>query len=372
MRILYVAPMNSIHSRRWIKYFVEQCHDVHVVNVGLAANTRLEKVKYHFEQLDHNHYPVHVDLFKRFLPFRRRLKEVIQQVSPDLIHVHGIDAYAYIVHHCGFHPLIATAWGVEIMLEPKQSLKYKIIVKSVLRAADAITCDAVHIRDEIVRLGANKSKVHILYFGTDMQDWNPAKRDSNIRKEFGFDHDSKIIISLRQLKPIYDIPTFIRSMPLVLSEEPKARFVVASDGPDRKALVAQAEELGVGSAVRFVGYLSDEDLQRYTASADIYVSSSPNDAGLAASTAEAMASQVPAIITDYGNNRDWVVDGESGLLFTIEDHRQLADKIIYLLRNPDKAAIFAAQGREVINTRNNWNQAMEKVDALYRQVIRKK
>jgi glycosyltransferase involved in cell wall biosynthesis len=369
MRILYVAPMNSIHSRRWIKYFVEQGHDVHIVNVGFAANSRLANVTYHFEQLDHNQYPVYVDLFKRFLPFRRRLKRVIREVSPDLIHVHGVDAYAYIVHHCGFHPLVATAWGVEIMLEPKQSLKYKFIVKSVLKTADAITCDAVHIRDEIVRLGAEATKVHIMYFGTDMREWNPSKRDQGVKAELGFPGDAKVVISLRQLKPIYDIPTFLRSIPLVLAEMPKARFIVASDGPDRQALVALAEELGVSTAVRFVGFLSDEDLQRYTASADIYVSSSPNDAGLAASTAEAMASQVPAIITDYGNNKDWVVDGESGMLFTIGDYHQLAEKIVFVLRNPETAAQFAARGREIINTRNNWNQAMEKVDALYRQVV---
>lgn len=369
MRILYVAPMNSIHSRRWIKFFVDKGHDVHVVNVGFAERSHLDGVTEHVVKLDHSTYSFAVDLFKRFLPFRRTMKQVIREVRPDLVHVHGVNAYAYIVHQCGFHPIVTTAWGSEILLEPGQSLKYRLIVTRVLKKADAVTCDAEHIKEEMIRLGAPRERVHILFFGTDLDEWTPAKRDPSLAAALGFPKGAKIVISLRQLKPIYDIPTFIRSIPLIAKQNPEARFVIASDGPEKPKLIGLAEELGVEHLVRFVGFLSDEDLQRYTASADVYVSTSLSDAGLAASTAEAMASRVPVVITDFGNNRDWVEQGVSGLLFPLGDHEALAQRVCELLSDEAKAREFAASGRNVIESRNNWRTQMEKVEMLYQRTV---
>ncbi len=202
-----------------------------------------------------------------------------------------------------------------------------------------------------------------------MNEWNPAKKDPKLKKELGFEEDARIVLSLRQLKPIYDIPTFIRSIPLIAEKEPRARFIVASDGPDKQSLVEMSKSLGVADKVRFTGFMSSEELQRYAASSDIYVSSSLSDAGLAASTAEAMASQVASVITDFGNNKDWIEDGVNGFLFPMKDHHALAEKVLFLIQHPDIARQYALKGRETIQERNNWRKQMESVERLYEQMI---
>ncbi|HEB41408.1 MAG TPA: glycosyltransferase, partial [Candidatus Dependentiae bacterium] len=115
--------------------------------------------------------------------------------------------------------------------------------------------------------------------------------------------------------------------------------------------------------------LSDDDLIRYTASADVYVSTSLSDAGLAASTAEAMACAVPTIITDFGDNHKWIKSGENGFLFPLKDNNTLADRIVYLLKNPDIAKKVGKSGRVTINEKNNFQKEMAKIDSYYKDLI---
>jgi glycosyltransferase involved in cell wall biosynthesis len=239
----------------------------------------------------------------------------------------------------------------------------------VLRRADIITCDADHMVDAMVRLGADRGQIRIVYFGTDLTRFNEGRRDAGLAAQLGFPANAPLVISLRALKPVYDVETFVRAAARVAREMPAARFVVVGDGPERQRLEALARELGVAEIVRFTGRLSDADLQRYTASATVYVSTSLSDAGLAASTSEAMACAVPVVITRFGNNGDWVQEGLTGSLFGLKDDEELARKVLALLKAPELARSVAVAGRKVIEERNNWHREMEKVERLYEHLI---
>jgi glycosyltransferase involved in cell wall biosynthesis len=176
-------------------------------------------------------------------------------------------------------------------------------------------------------------------------------------------------LSLRALNPIYDIATFIKAIPLILQEFKEARFIIVGDGIEKANLIRLVQDLGVTDSIRFTGRLSNEDLERYTASADIYVSTSLSDGGLAASTAEAMASAVPVVITDFGNNAEWIEHGRAGCLFPLRDYTALANNVLYLLKNPEKAFEMSSLGKEIIFERNNWHKEMGKINLMYQGMI---
>ncbi len=98
---------------------------------------------------------------------------------------------------------------------------------------------------------------------------------------------------------------------------------------------------------------------------DVYVSTSLSDAGLAASTAEAMACGLPVVITDFGDNRKWIEDGESGFIVPLKDPKALAEKIIYLLKNKDIRREFGMRNRKIIEEKNNYYREMEKMENSY-------
>jgi glycosyltransferase involved in cell wall biosynthesis len=364
VRILYVAPLSSIHSRRWIGYFRDRGHDVHVVSFS-RSDMQIEGVRHHTLVPPAKRFPQPIDWFAAKLPFFRDLRTLVDGVAPDVVHVHWIDFFAFAMARARVHPLVLTAWGSDILIKTRESAVVRYTVGAALRAADWITCDAEHMRDALVSCGAKREKVTVINFGTDCRLFSPDRRDPGLARELGFPDGAPLVISLRMLKPVYDLGTFIRAMPIVLADMPSARFVVASDGPERASLERAAADAGISDAVRFTGYLSDEDLQRYSASATVYVSTSLSDGGIAASTAEAMAAGVPAVVTDFGDNGAWVRDGETGYLFPCSDHRALADRVVDLLSNESQRRAMGERARKLILARNNREMEMARVEELY-------
>lgn len=368
MTLLFVAPLTSIHSKRWIEYFAGLPDiDVHVATFS-KPSVEIAGARIHTLEIPGRNQNLLSYYFKVYRPFSKEVKKLVRSIAPDVIHIHWFDfKHSFF---CGLDgiPVIATAWGSDILAPPKGNLIHSFAVRKILKKADIITCDAEHLRDAMIKKGAPASKVSVIFFGTDLTIFNPERRDPNLAAELGFDPSSKLVISLRALRPIYNIETFVLAMPKILEKKPEARFVIVGDGEEREMLEQRAKELAVDSAVRFTGRLSDEDLQRYTASADVYVSTSLSDGGLAASTAEAMACSVPVVVSDFGNNRDWVEPGQTGLLFPLEDSSTLAEQVISLLDDPQKASEIGQNGMRTIDERNNYHREMEKVLQMYQRL----
>lgn len=155
----------------------------------------------------------------------------------------------------------------------------------------------------------------------------------------------------------------------MLSNIPDAKFIIAGDGEQRDYLENLAMSLGVSDSIKFTGRIPNDELPRYIASSEIYVSTSLSDAGLAASTAEAMACELPVVITDFGNNRDWVKDGEGGFIIPTKNPAILAEQIVYLLQNQDVRKRFGKINRGVIEERNNYEKEMKLMEDIYFQLI---
>jgi glycosyltransferase involved in cell wall biosynthesis len=157
----------------------------------------------------------------------------------------------------------------------------------------------------------------------------------------------------------------------VLKEAPETKFVIAGKGSEEKKLKELAKSLGVEDNVKFVGFIRNDELPQYLNTVDVYVSTSLSDAGIAASTAEAMACGLPVVITDVADNKKWVEDGVNGFLVPIKDPKSLAERIIYLLRNEDVRKRFGKINREIIEERNNYYKEMEKMEDIYKELIRR-
>lgn len=155
----------------------------------------------------------------------------------------------------------------------------------------------------------------------------------------------------------------------MLRAVPEAKFIIGGDGSQRLELETLVESLGVSSSVRFAGFIPNDQLPQYLASSDVYVSTSLSDGGLAASTAEAMSCELPVVVTDFGDNKEWVKEGINGFLVPLQDYQKLASRIIYLLRNKNDRIKFGQAGRKVIEGRNNFFVEMAKMEQLYKDLI---
>lgn len=362
MKICYVGDAGSVHMQRWVKYFADKGHEVCLIsprpfggdvprNIDLRVLKMMNGVRF-----------VNIPLSVI------QIAGIIRRKTPDILHAHHVTSSGFWAALCGFHPYVLTAWGSDIVVQPKKSklVRWKAIFA--LKKAEMITCDAEHMVERMVEMGVVREKIKRIYFGVDTKKFSASQPDAELKGKFQIASDSPIVISLRSLNPIYDLESLVKAVPLVLEKVPEAKFLIVGDGEQRGYLENLATSLGVGDSVRFAGPIPNSDIPRYLASSDVYVSTSLSDAGLAASTAEAMASGLPVVITDFGDNSQWVKEGQGGFLIPVKSPSLLAERIVYLLKNEDVRRKFGKFNREIIEERNDYYKEMEKVEHLYQKL----
>lgn len=368
MRICYLANASSIHTHRWVRYFVERGHEIHVISF---ENARIERTAVHVLKL-----PVLVKnaTFPLKMASIHRIKALIKRIKPDILHAHYVTNYGFFGALCNFNPFVLTTWGSDILTVPGErslSTIKKHIAKYVLRKADLITCDAEHMKENLKRLGAIPEKISLIYFGIDTKKFSPRQKSEGLKAKVGI-CGSPAVISLRNLEPLYDVESLVKSVPLVLKEIPESKFVIVGRGSEERGLRELAKSLDASDSVKFIGFVPNDEVPQYLTTMDVYVSTSLSDAGIAASTAEAMACGLPVIVTDVADNRKWVEEGVNGFVVPIRDPQSLAEKIIYLLQNEKVRKKFGKINREIIEERNNYYKEMEKMEDIYEELVRRR
>ena len=367
MRLCFLADARSIHTRKWVGYFAEE-HEVDLITLAYAAEEGVIPEEVYKKMGVRVHKVSKKMPFLLLAPFR--IRRLIKKIKPDIVHAHYVTQYGFCGAFSGFHPLIISAWGSDVLVDPNNSNILKLAVKFALKKADLIIGDAEHIKGPLIELGAKAQKIHLICFGTDTKKFKPGERSGKIRKELKI-FDSLSVISIRGLKPIYDVESLIKAISLVLKQVPDAKFVIANNGSQEAYLKEMAKSLNIWNNVEFVGSILHNKLPQYLSSMDIYVSTSLSDMGLAVSTAEAMACGLPVVITDFGDNKKWVEDGVCGFVVPLKDPEALAEKIIYLLKNEELRKEFGIRGRKVIEERNDYNKEMAKMGNIYIDLVKR-
>lgn len=362
MKICFIGDASGYHVARWIRYFGQTEHEIHCISTGSASipgvTIHCIKNPFKWNLLRHFYYPYY--LFSA--------RSIIRKIKPDVTHGLQINLFSYFISLLGLHPFVITPFGGDVLVNPSKSRFAKHMATRCLSHSDLITTDADHIQDTLVSLGADASKIQIVFFATDVKQFSPTPKDELLVETLGI-HNCPCVLSLRHLMPIYNIETLIRSIPLVRDKIPAIKYLIVSRGPEEEMLKNLADALGVSDCIRWLGFLSSAELAKYINLGDVYVSTSLSDAGLAASTGESMACGLPAVITDFGDNHQWVKDGVNGYLFPMKDSVALAERIISLIKDPQLMETIGRTNREVIVTRYNWATEMQRMKLLYEQVV---
>ncbi|WP_238398228.1 glycosyltransferase [Halorussus salinus] len=152
-----------------------------------------------------------------------------------------------------------------------------------------------------------------------------------------------------------------------------ATLLIAGDGDRREALEAHVGSLGIEERVRFLGYVTDEQLHRLYNRADVFVlpSSVPSEAfGIV--QLEAMAHGTPVVNTDLPSGVPWVSqDGETGLTVPPRDSTALANAINELLSETDRRRQYGRNARLRAETRFSEERFLDDTEALYKELLTK-
>lgn len=361
MKICYIADGQSIHTQRWVKYFANKGHEVHLISY---KNAEIENVNFHYisPRIRIPYFSIFGTLILVVLKIRT-IKRLIKEINPDIIHGHYLIDPGFYAAASGFKPLVVSAWGSDVLVRPKKSVVSRWITKYVLKRADLIHSVSEYLTEELILLGVDKEKIVTIPFGVDTEKFNPCVDDSEIRKSLGW-NDNPIVISTRSFEPIYNIECLINAIPMVIKDIPDAKFIIKGTGHLENKLKNMVEELGISDSVKFVGHVLYEELPSYLSYADVYVSTSLSD-GTSVSLLEAMSCGLPVVVTNIEGNKPWIKNGKNGYLFEKKDSDTLAKHIINLIKNKEKSKIFGEKNREIVKKRGDWDKNMGEVEQLY-------
>ena len=159
---------------------------------------------------------------------------------------------------------------------------------------------------------------------------------------------------------------FLESARRVLLKRPDARFWIAGDGELRGELEAVASQLGLTSAVSFLGYRND--ISNVMASSDAVVCASSYES-FPRSVLEALALGRPVVATSVGGLPEIVRDGETGILVPPGDPENLAAAILRVLADRELAHRLGTAAQKFIGERYTAEAQASAMAALYREAI---
>ena len=377
-KILFFADYAAEHSMRWSKYFALLGHDVYLI----TWNHELDQGSYRDkEEVIKSFLPVQVKVLGRNKYFFGRIGKVlsiifqvrslVKSIDPDIIHSHSLGAYSWITLFIFGIRTTLTPWGTDVLIDIKKSFFNRLFSILSMKKSNLITSDALHIKKELVELGINTSKIKLIYFGTDVELYS-RNLDSRkrIREKYNISPEDIVVISTRTLNPIHDVITTVKSVKTVVTKNPSIKYFIASDGAQREYLEEYIRENDLQKSVFFPGYMTTSQMVDYLSASDIYVSTSIADAGLAASTAEAMSALLPCIVTDNAENALWIDTPKAGFLIQDKDYQALSEKILSLASNKNMIEELGRNARIKIEKDNNYIIEMNKMNELYRSILR--
>ena len=191
-------------------------------------------------------------------------------------------------------------------------------------------------RDDLVTRGIPADRIEVIYPGIDAAWYRPDPQVTRAARP--------TFLYVGRLKRYKGVDIALRALALARARGVAAELLVAGTGDDRARLEALTRSLRLETAVRFLGYVSEDDKRRLLRSAWAVVFPSPKE-GWGISNVEAAACGTAALASDSPGLRETVRHGETGFLVPHGDAGALAERMIALAQDAGLVERLGAAAR---------------------------
>lgn len=330
----------------------------------------------------------------------RRIKKIIQDFKPDIVHTHAAKAGAVgrmaaadlgvpvIVHTFHGHVFHSYFGAVRTAL-------YKNIERFLAKRSTRIVAISERQKVELVEEHriCPEEKVSVIPLGFDLsrfQDDQTAKRKL-FRKVYGVDDDEVAIGIVGRLVPVKNHDLFLGALRNVQERTGKrVRAFIVGDGEERERLEQKVSEMGLSMAkgpyfnghgfghgvngkpvvpratVTFTSWIKEIDI--VNAGVDVVALTSLNE-GTPVSLIEAQASNKPIVSTQVGGIENVVLPGKTALLSPSQDEHGLSENLLRVVEDDHLRLSMSSAGWQHVKARYHYSRLVEDTAAMYRQLL---
>lgn len=296
-----------------------------------------------------------------------RLRALVRAKQIDIVHAHEYksDALAILLAQAeGIAPL-ATVHGWTGHTRRERWMYYPVD-KRVLSRFPRLVAVSSDIRSELIRHGADPSRVAVVLNGIDHRAFAPRlERRDVVRREMGLTPGDYVIGTVGRAEPQKRFDLLLEAFASLFASRQDLRLVIAGDGSLRSRLARQAEALGIAHACRLLGHRKDvADLH---SAFDLFVQSSDYE-GTPNAVLEAMACGTPIVATDVGGTSELARHAKEALIVPPGNPLVLGHAMALCLGDRAAARELAANGRKRVETDLSFERRMATVERIYEEL----
>ncbi|MBL0125960.1 MAG: glycosyltransferase [Flavobacteriales bacterium] len=330
----------------------------------------------------------------------RRIKKLIKDFKPDIVHTHAAKAGAVgrmAAADLGVKAIVHTFHGhvFHSYFGPVRTTLYKNIERYLAKRSSRIVAISDLQRQELVEEHriCDLDKVTVIPLGFDLsrfQEEQGSKREL-FRKVYGVADDEIAVGIVGRLVPIKNHDLFLEVVARVSRKTgKKLRAFIVGDGEERDRLQQLTRDLGMSQAmgpifnghgfghgvngkpmvasatVTFTSWIKEVDI--VNAGVDIIMLTSLNE-GTPVSLIEAQASNRPVISTRVGGIENVVLPGQTALLSEAGDTDNLTRQLTQLVESAEMRTRMGAGGWVHVRDKYHYARLVEDTAHLYRSLL---
>lgn len=330
----------------------------------------------------------------------RRIKQLIKEFKPDIVHTHAAKAGAVgrmAASELGVKAIVHTFHGhvFHSYFGAVRTAMYKNIERFLARRSSRIVAISDRQKSELVdehRICAGE-KVSVIPLGFDLGKFQQeqATKRALFRRVYGVADDEIAIGIVGRLVPVKNHDLFLEAMKLVRERTGrKVRAFIVGDGEERERLESRTRELGLSQVVgpyfnghgfghglnghpmtqhadiTYTSWIKEIDI--VNAGVDVIALTSVNE-GTPVSLIEAQAANRPIVSTKVGGIENVVVEGGTALLSPTEDVERFAQNLLRVVEDDALRGRMAQGGWEHVKQRYHYTRLVDDTAALYRELL---
>ncbi|MFN6177068.1 MAG: glycosyltransferase [Flavobacteriales bacterium] len=330
----------------------------------------------------------------------RRIKQLIREFKPDIVHTHAAKAGAVgrmAAADLGVKAIVHTFHGhvFHSYFGPVRTALYKNIERFLATRSSRIIAISDKQKQELVEEHriCSADKVSVIPLGFDLSRFQTDQESKRklFRKVYGVADDEIAIGIVGRLVPIKNHDLFLNVIAeLCQLSGRKIRAFIVGDGEERERLQQRVVDLGLSqvtgpyfnghgfghgvngkpmvgpAAVTFTSWIKEVDI--VNAGLDIVMLTSLNE-GTPVSLIEAQAANRPIVSTRVGGIENVVKHGDTAFLSDSGDARGLRDNLLHLVENEDLRHRMGAGGWDHVAQRYHYTRLVDDTADLYRSLL---
>jgi L-malate glycosyltransferase len=359
-RILLLSDVNSSHTKKWAGGIALLGYEVHIFSLTLPVTSWYDEKGIYLTVGINENKSAKSDLSKLgYINAITRLKKLIAEIKPDIVHAHYATSYGLLGVLSGFHPFIISVWGSDVFDFPNRTFFHKQLLRWNLRHADVIFSTGKILAEECSKY--TNTEIKLTPFGIDIEKFRKHRSERN---------DEIVIGIIKSLEKTYGIEYLIRAFEIAKRKLPDVRthLLIVGSGSREAEYRQLVNELDISPFVTFTGSIPHEAVPAMQNAIDIFVCPSLQES-FGVSVLEACACEVPVIVTAAGGLKEIVLDGVTGLIVPVADEYALAAAMEKLANNKSLREELGKNGRRNVLENYDWQKNLQVINDIYTKII---